>query len=93
MDTALTEDQILSFGDGKVPTGGANYEYYPLNREASGAITEVNSGNTQSFDTPSDTKYTAPLTPIEYTLSDLRNGEAYVTRASVFTEDTEVFDQ
>jgi len=30
---------------------------------------------------------------VEYTLTDLRNGEAYVTRASVFTEDTEAFDQ
>ena len=90
-DRKLTNSEVSDIYNGDAPEAGKIIEYDYTGGPGNTALTDRSSNgwDGQFVNTP---EWSAPLSPITHTLSDLRNGEAYVTRASVFTDDVEAFD-
>jgi hypothetical protein len=90
-DRKLTNSEVSDVYNGDAPEAGKILEYDYTGGPGNTALTDRSSNgwDGQFVNTP---EWSAPLSPITHTLSDLRNGEAYVTRASVFIDDVEAFD-
>ncbi|WP_434521295.1 hypothetical protein [Halorubrum sp. AS12] len=83
-------DEQAEIRDGTIPTDSLVHRW-DFN-EGPGSTTVVDKAGSADF-TLNGSSWVPPLSTIRHTLSGLRNGEAYVTRASAFTQDDEAFDQ
>ncbi|ELZ48976.1 hypothetical protein C464_06180 [Halorubrum coriense DSM 10284] len=91
-DRKLSDAEALDVLGASPPTAGLLIKY-DYDGGPSNTSLEDKSPNGWDGDFANSPEWAPPLSRVKKTLSDLKNGEAYVTRASIFTDDTEVFDE
>ncbi|MEE6210861.1 LamG-like jellyroll fold domain-containing protein [Salarchaeum sp. III] len=88
---ALSQSEQQATMNGNPPTDGLEHHWVFTDNTLNSVPDTENSG--KALDVSNGSQYAPKVLPVRHTLDGLKNGEQYVTRMSVYTDDTETYDQ